>query len=260
MLPYGNQYFGADPNALAAQQLATLFAGAGHPRMGFGVDTIGLDSFGGGGIERLAADALAADALFGADPTPQNAMIANGTKQRLAQAMQQAPQMQMNPAIASQSMQELQRKALAFAAGQTPFSATSEQSTQVKNELLPIPPTTIPGNPQGGTNSGLLAPSTLSFAVTPTRSMQINSIMFSSLDPETAACVLMAISILGVDQLNGPGGIPCSLLTEVRTQRVLKGGTAQAGQQILITIGNAKSVAPVVIRGTLEGPDLVRVT
>jgi hypothetical protein len=254
MLPYGTQYFGADPNALAAQQLATLFAGSGRPRMG--VDTIGLDSF---GIERLSADALAGDALYGLDPTPQNAAIANAAHQRLAQGLQ-AAQMTMNPAIASQSMQELQRKALALAAGQTPFSATSEASTQVKNELLPIPPTEIPGNPLAGTNAGLRNPTTLSFAVTPTRSMQINSIMFSSLDPETAACVLLALSILGVDQMNGPGGIPCSLLTEVRTNRVLKGGTAQAGQQILITIGNAKSLTPVVIRGTLEGPDLVRVT
>ena len=69
----------------------------------------------------------------------------------------------------------------------------------------------------------------------------------------------MALSILGVDQMNGPGGVPCSLLTEVRTQRVLKGGTAQAGQQILITIGNT-TATPLVIRGTMEGPDLVRVT
>jgi hypothetical protein len=89
--------------------------------------------------------------------------------------------------------------------------------------------------------------------------MQINSIMFPSLDAATAGCVLMALSILGVDQMNGPGGVPCSLLTEVRTQRVLKGGTAQAGQQILITIGNT-TATPLVIRGTMEGPDLVRVT
>lgn len=165
--------------------------------------------------------------------------------------------MQMNPALASTSMQQLQRKALALAAGQTPFSATSEASTQVKNELLPITPTLIPAG--AGGNAGLLAPAAFTFAVTPTRSMQINSIMFPSLDAATAGCVLMALSILGVDQMNGPGGVPCSLLTEVRTQRVLKGGTAQAGQQILITIGNT-TATPLVIRGTMEGPDLVRVT
>lgn len=255
---YGQQYFGADPNALAAQQLATLFASPGGHRMGFGVDTIGLDAFGGGyNIEALAADALAADALFGADPTPANAQYRAGTRQRLGQAMQ-AQQQMGNPAIASASMQDLQRKALALAAGQVPFSATSEQSTQVKTELLPITPTEIPAHPTGG-NPGLLAPASFTFAVTPTRSMQINSIMFPSLDPATAGCVLMGLSILGVDQMNGPGGVPCSLLTEVRTHRVLKGGTAQAGQQILITIGNT-TLNKLVIRGTLEGPDLVRVT
>lgn len=248
---YPQQYFGADPNQLAAQQLATLFSG---PRMG--VDTIGLDSF---GIERLAADSLAADALFGADPTPQNAAIANQAKQNLAQAVQATggqPMQMTNPAFASQSMQDLQRKALALAAGQRPFSATSEASTQVKTELLPIPPTVIPANTSA---NPLLTPTTFTFPITPTRSMQINSIVFPSLDAATAGCVLMGLSILGVDQLNGPGGVPCSLLTEVRTSRVLKGGTAQAGQQILITIGNTTATA-LVIRGTLEGPDLVRVT
>jgi len=250
MLFPGQQYFGADPNAVAAQQLANLFA---NPSMGFGTDRIGLDSF---GLDRLAADALAADALFGADPTPANAQYRQATQQRLGQAVQ-AMQGAGNPALASAQMQELQRKALVLAAGVTPFSATSEQSTQVKNELLPITPTLIPAG--AGGNAGLLAPAAFTFAVTPTRSMQINSIMFPSLDAATAGCVLMALSILGVDQMNGPGGVPCSLLTEVRTQRVLKGGTAQAGQQILITIGNT-TATPLVIRGTMEGPDLVRVT
>lgn len=241
-------YFGADPNQLAAQQLATLF---GNQSMGFGYDRFGLDSI---GLDALAADALAADALFGADPTPQNAMYRAQAQTKLAQATGNGGG---GGALGSAAMQELQRKALAYAAGQTPFSATGEQSTQVKNELLPIVPTLIPAGVGG--NAGLLAPASFTFAVTPTRSMQINSIMFPSLDIATANCVLMACSILGVDQMNGPGGVPCSLLTEVRTMRVLKGGTAQAGQQILITIGNTSAVAQ-VIRGTFEGPDLVRIT
>lgn len=244
---YPRNYFGADPNQQAAQQLATLFA---NPSMGFGYDRFGLDSI---GIDALAADALAADALFGADPTPQNAQYRAQAQAKLSQAMNGGG----SGALGSMAMQELQRKALAYAAGQTPFSATSEQSTQVKNELLPIVPTLIPAGVGG--NAGLLAPAAFTFAVTPTRSMQINSIMFPSLDIATANCVLMAVTILGVDQMNGPGGVPCSLLTEVRTQRVLKGGTAQAGQQILITIGNTSAVAQ-VIRGTFEGPDLVRIT
>lgn len=245
---YPRNYFGADPNAQAAAQLATLFGQS--PSMGFGYDRFGLDSI---GIDALAADALAADALFGADPSPQNAAYRANAQAKLANAMGQAG----GGALASPAMQELQRKALVFAAGQTPFSATSEQSTQVKNELLPITPTLIPAGVGG--QAGLLAPAAFTFAVTPTRSMQINSIMFPSLDIATANCVLMAVTILGVDQMNGPGGVPCSLLTEVRTQRVLKGGTAQAGQQILITIGNTSAAAQ-VIRGTFEGPDLVRVT
>jgi len=242
---YPRNYFGAD-NQQAARQLATLFA---QPTMGY--DRFGLDSI---GLDALAADALAADALFGNDPTPENAAYKQQAQMKLASAM---GGMGQGGALASQAMQELQRKALAYAAGQTPFSATSEQSTQVKNELLPIIPTQIPAGVGGP--AGLLAPAAFTFAVTPTRSMQINSIMFPSLDVGTANCVLMGLTILGVDQLNGAGGIPCSLLTEVRTQRVLKGGTAQAGQQILITIGNTSAVAQ-VIRGALEGPDLVRVT
>jgi len=247
---YGRSYFGADPQTVAARQLATLF---GAPGMSgeFGVDTIGLDAF---GLDALAADALAADALMGVDPTPTNAAYQRQAHARLNNAAQGGGA----GAVGSPAMQQLQRKALALAAGVTPFSATSEASTQVKNELLPLPPTLVPAHPTGG-NAGLLAPATIVIAVTPTRSMQINSIMFSSLDVATAACVLMAVSILGVDQMNGPGGIPCSLLTEVRTQRVLKGGTAQAGQQILLTIGNTSATAQ-VIRGTFEGPDLVRVT
>ena len=244
---YPRNYFGAD-NQQAARQLATLFAG--QPSLGY--DRFGLDSI---GLDALAADALAADALFGADPTPANAQYAQQAQGKLAMAMNGAGG--GGGALGSMAMQELQRKALAFAAGQTPFSATSEQSTQVKNELLPIIPTQIPAGVGGA--AGLLAPAAFTFAVTPTRSMQINSIMFPSLDIGTANCVLMGLTILGVDQLNGAGGIPCSLLTEVRTQRVLKGGTAQAGQQILITIGNTSAV-PQVIRGALEGPDLVRVT
>jgi hypothetical protein len=189
--------------------------------------------------------------LFGADPTPQNAQYRAQAHANLNAAQGG------NSALASANMQQLQRRALAMAAGQVPFSATGEQSTQVKTELLPIVPTLIPAGVGG--NAGLLAPASFTFAITPTRSMQINSIMFPSLDAATAGCVLMGLSILGVDQMNGPGGVPCSLLTEVRTHRILKGGTAQAGQQILITIGNTTAV-DLVIRGTLEGPDLVRVT
>jgi len=235
-------YYGVDPNAVAAQQLANLFANS------MGTDRFGLDQI---GADSLAADALAADMLFGADPTPQNAQYRAQAHANLNAAQGG------NPALASANMQQLQRRALAMAAGQVPFSATGEQSTQVKTELLPIVPTLIPAGVGG--NAGLLAPASFTFAITPTRSMQINSIMFPSLDAATAGCVLMGLSILGVDQMNGPGGVPCSLLTEVRTHRILKGGTAQAGQQILITIGNTTAV-DLVIRGTLEGPDLVRVT
>lgn len=236
-------YYGADPNAVAAQQLANLFANSvGYDR--FGLDQIGADS--------LAADALAADQLYGADPSPQNAAYRAQAHANMAAANGGG-----GAALASANMQQLQRRALAMAAGQVPFSATGEQSTQVKTELLPIVPTLIPAGVGG--NAGLLAPAAFTFAITPTRSMQINSVVFPSLDAATAGCVLMGLSILGVDQMNGPGGVPCSLLTEVRTHRILKGGTAQAGQQILITIGNATAV-DLVIRGTLEGPDLVRVT
>ena len=118
-------YFGADPNALAAQQLATLFA---NPSMGFGYDRFGLDQI---GVDALAADALAADALFGADPSPQNAAYRAQTQAKLANAMGMAGGGGGNP-FASQQMQELQRKALAFAAGQKPFNATNQASKQVK--------------------------------------------------------------------------------------------------------------------------------
>lgn len=227
-------YFGDD----ATDQLATILATQGS----LGLDYFGYDDF-GQDESQLEADVLAADMLFEADPTPANAAGRVQARRKLA-AKKTASK---SAVVKNAAMQQLQRQAAARAAGKVPFSTTGEDTTAVKTEILPIPPTAIA--------AGL----TITIPVRPTRSMQINSIIFPSLLPGTALCRVASIQILGLEQLNGPGGVHCSGLTEVRTARVLKGSTAQAGQDILVQINNPSGVAT-TIEGWFEGPDLVRVT
>lgn len=192
----------------------------------------GVDSF-GATLYGLGAEVRANEMMYGAD----------------------APQTQLAKAKLVGAASRFQQMALARGAGKIPFDTTSEKNTMVRKEGLPITPTLIPAG--AGGNAGLLAPASFTFAVRPTRSQQINRIVFASGDAATAACVLINVEILGQSQLNGPGGIPCGLYSEVMTEPNLKGATAQAGQDILITIGNTSAVAQ-VIRGALFGPDLVR--
>jgi hypothetical protein len=234
-------YFGDD----AETQLATILANQAlqGDYVGLGLDDFGADE------ESLSADVIAADMLFSADPTPANARASAAAKMRLrrAKGAKAGAGAMQRVAVQSAAMQQLDRQALARAAGKVPFSATGEDNTSVKTEILPIPPTAILANGQ------------VTIPVRPTRSMQINSIVFPSLLAATAVCRVASIEILGLQQLNGAGGVHCSGLTEVRTSRVLKGSTAQAGQDILITIVNT-SAQPQTIEGWFEGPDLVRTT
>jgi len=233
-------YFGDD----AETQLATILANQAlqGDYVGLGLDDFGQDE------ESLSADVIAADMLFSADPTPANARASAAAKVRLRRAKgARAGGMMQRAAVQSAAMQQLDRQALARAAGKVPFSTTGEDTSSVKTEILPIPVTAIPGLGQ------------VTIAVRPTRSMQINSIIFPSLLAATAVCRVVSIEILGLQQLNGAGGVHCSGLTEVRTARVLKGSTAQAGQDILVTIQNTAAGAQ-NIEGWFEGPDIVRVT
>jgi hypothetical protein len=232
-------YFGDD----AQDQLATILASNAMSGDYFGLDYFGQDE------SALEADVIAADMLFEADPTPQNKVAQVQTRRKLAQARGRGS---MQPGAAASvvknaAMQQVARQAMVRSAGKIPFSTTGEDTTAVKTEMLPIPPTVI--------GAGL----TVTIPVRPIRSMQINSIVFPSLLTATAVCRVQSIQILGLEQLNGPGGLHCSGLTEVRTARVLKGSTAQAGQDILIQIQNTSAVGQ-TIEGWLEGPDLVRVT
>lgn len=229
-------YFGND----AEQQLATILAS-----QGLAADYLGLDDF--GEDEALEADVIAADMLFEADPTPANAQAAGMAKMRAAASKRRKMVAPQRMAVQSAAMQHMQRQAIARAAGKTPFSTTGEDTSSVKTEILPIPPTAI------GAGAAITIP------VRPIRSMQINSIIFPSLLAATAVCRLTSVQILGLEQLNGPGGVHCSGLTEVRTARVLKGSTAQAGQDILVQLTNTSALAQ-TIEGWFEGPDIVRVT
>ena len=229
-------YFGND----AEQQLATILAS-----QGLSGDYIGLDDF--GEDVALEADVIAADMLFEADPTPANAQAAAMAKMRASRGRNRRAAPIQRAAVQNAAVQHMQRQAIARAAGKTPFSTTGEDTSSVKTEILPIPPTPI------GAGAAITIP------VRPIRSMQINSIIFPSLLAATAVCRLTSVQILGLEQLNGPGGVHCSGLTEVRTSRVLKGSTAQAGQDILVQITNTSAVAQVV-EGWFEGPDIVRVT
>lgn len=229
-------YFGND----AEQQLATILAS-----QGLAADYLGLDDF--GQDEALEADVIAADMLFEADPTPQNAQAAGLARARATASRRRKMMVPQGAAVQQAAMQHMQRQAIARAAGKTPFSTTGEDTSSVKTEILPIPPTAI------GAGAAITIP------VRPIRSMQINSIIFPSLLAATAVCRLTSVQILGLEQLNGPGGVHCSGLTEVRTARVLKGSTAQAGQDILVQITNTSALAQ-TIEGWFEGPDIVRVT
>lgn len=236
-------YFGQD----TASQLASIFSGMGLDDFGramFGsVDTIAGDDE----LRALGAEALAADYLYGAD-APQ-------TQQAKAALVKRAATRVQKPAAGNPNMVRLQEMALARAAGKTTFDTTSESNSLIKHERLPVQPTTIPGS----VGATLLAPTATQFNVRPTRSMQINRIAFPSIDAATAACVLISVQILGIEQLNGPGGIPCALMTEVETAPNLKGSTAQAGQDIALIIGNTTAVDQ-IIRGAFSGPDIVRST
>lgn len=234
-------YFGDD----ATDQLATILATQGT----MGLDYFGYDDF-GQDESQLEADVLAADMLFEADPTPANAAGRVQARRKLAAkrvGTQRAASSAASAVVKNAAMQQLQRQSMARQAGKVPFSTTGEDTTAVKTEILPIPPTAV--------GAGV----TITIPVRPTRSMQINSIVFPSLLAGTAICRVASIQILGLEQLNGPGGVHCSGLTEVRTSRVLKGSTAQAGQDILIQINNPTGGAT-TIEGWFEGPDLVRVT
>jgi hypothetical protein len=223
-------YFGLDD--FGQDEMAAQLANV------FGVDVLGADQRRGwhveGNLQALMADALAADMMFGADD-PR----AIAAKQKVVR--------HLRGGAPSPQMQKLQMMAIAHQAGKGTFSSTGEDNTSIKAEMLPIPRTVIPLTSQA------------TIAVRPIRSMQINTIRFPSDRAATAVCRVEDISILGQSQLNGPGGIACSGLTEVRTAPILKGSTAQAGQDILVTISNTSGVAQ-TIEGWFEGPDLVRVT
>jgi len=236
-------YFGQD----SASQLASIFSGMGLDDFGramFGsVDVIAGDEE----LRALGAEVLAADYLYGAESP-----AAQAAKAKLVTRASTRTRPQL-PGAVSPQIQQLQLAALARQAGKTSFDTTGEQNSGIKHERLPIPPTNITAH---GT---LLVPGAQQFNVRPTRSMQINRIAFPSLDAATAACTLISVQILGVEQLNGPGGVPCSLMTEVETAPNLKGSTAQAGQDIAVFIGNTTGVDQ-VIRGAFSGPDIVRMT
>jgi hypothetical protein len=258
------EYFGYDEMGLDDFGLDQLGAGESDAENQlaeiFGTDMIGLDeppdqgAYGMGAdgrhgrgwhvegtLNALMADALAADMMFGA-ASPK----ARTARRRYGAALQRFRNPRQRPAVSPQ-MQMLQRMAMARQAGKMTFSSTGEQNTNIKAEILPIPRTIIPLNSQA------------TIAVRPIRSMQINTVRFPSDRAATAVCRVEDISILGLSQLNGPGGVACSGLTEVRTAPILKGATAQAGQDILVTISNT-SAANQTIEGWFEGPDLVRTT
>lgn len=230
-------YFGND----AENQLAAILS---NPAMSSDY-YFGLDDF--SGDQALEADAMAADMLFQADPTPANAQVAAQAKTRLVRNRAQKMAAGGAGAVQNAAMANMRNQALARAAGKVPFAVAGEDTTAVKTEILPIPPTVLAAN------------ETRTIAVRPTRSMQINSVIFPSLLASTAVCRINSIQILGLEQLNGSGGVHCSGLTEVRTSRVMKGSTAQAGQDVLINVTNT-SAGQVTFEGWFEGPDLVRVT
>jgi hypothetical protein len=135
----------------------------------------------------------------------------------------------------------LNKLAMLRAAGQ--LAANKQNSGgPMKDDLLPIPRTTIP------------AGTTVTVAVRPTNSQRIDRTEFPSSNPDHGFITLLDVQIRGVTQLNGAGGIPLSLLTEARTSKNMRGSTAQGGQDILCTFRNDDLVNARTLFGAFSGP------
>lgn len=136
----------------------------------------------------------------------------------------------------------LSKLAMLKAAGQR--GVVSKGADSLKWELLPIPLTT------------LLAGATQQLTVSPIRSQRLDQIEFPSSNVDHAFISIVSIQILGVEQLNGTGGVRLSQLSELRTNNILRGSTAQRSDNIIMTFVNTDTVNARTLFGTIGGPTL----
>lgn len=164
----------------------------------------------------LQGDAIGIDDILGAVARKAASRGASGTLQKLAQLK---------------------------AAGQRGVQRNQDPSG-LKWELLPIPLQT------------LAAGTTVTVNVSPTRSQRLDQIEFPSSNVDHQFIALISVTILGVEQLNGAGGVLLSQLSELRTNNILRGSTAQRSDNIQMIFQNLDTVNARTCRGTIGGPTL----
>lgn len=154
---------------------------------------------------------------------------------RIVRPMPARPQGQIN----------LAQLAALKAAGQRGVQQKGPEA--LKWELLPIPLTTI------------VAGATASIQVSPIRSQRLDQLEFPSSNVDHAWINIISIQILGVEQLNGTGGVRLSQLSESRANNILRGSTAQRSDNIIMVFQNMDTVNARTFYGTIGGPT-IRVT
>lgn len=116
--------------------------------------------------------------------------------------------------------------------------------TDMKWELLPIPLGTIAA---GGT---------VTITVTPIRSQRLDKLRFPSSNVDHSFITLLGIQIMGVEQLNGAGGIRLSELSEMATDSILRGSTVQRADNLFLTLRNDDAVNARTYFGSMGGPTI----
>ena len=193
---------------------------------------LGLDSGLGAGEDALAQ-------LLSGDVTEQLAELGLGIDDIVGAVLKKSAHKAMPAGNTAAALQNL---ALLKAAGQR--GVTSKQADNLKYELLPIPLTQLVAGAGGA------------IAVRPIRSMRMDRMEFPSSNVDHQFIQLNSVQILGIEQLNGTGGILLSQLSEQRTEPILRGTTAQAGQDIILQFANLDTVNARSYRGTFAGPSI----
>lgn len=116
--------------------------------------------------------------------------------------------------------------------------------SDMKWELLPIPRAT------------LAAGTTVQVAITPIRSQRLDKLRFPSSNPDHQFITLLGIEIMGVQQLNGNGGVCLSELSEMATDSILRGSTVQRADNLFITLRNDDVVNARTYYGSIGGPTI----
>lgn len=196
---------------------------------------VGLDEILGNAAMGADAEQALAELLSGDDALDQLASLGLGIDDILGAVAARAP-------AKSAGKVGLQNLALLKAAGQR--AAVQTTADNLKYESLPIPLQNIP------------ASGTVNVPVQPIRSMRLDRVRFPSSNVDHQFVQLTSLQILGIEQLNGAGGILLSELSELCTDPGIRGNTMQAGQNVILIFQNLDTVNARTCRGTMSGPSI----